>query len=793
MRIIRNIALTELQTLFFSPVAWFILIIFTFQSGMYYTSSLFEGWVRAQDMNYSMNNLTLQMFGGNNGLFTTVQGYLYLYIPLLTMGLMSRELGSGSIKLLYSSPVKNSQIILGKFLSMCIYGLILIAILFLFVIWGQCTIINFDLPIALSGLLGLYLLILAYAAIGLFMSSLTSYQVVAAVGTLAVLAALNFVSRIGQGVEFIRELTWWLSISGRANESVNGLICSEDVIYFLVIIGMFLALSILRLKAIRQKAGWKVSFGKYALVVVIAFAVGYLSSRPSLMTFYDATRTQQRTLTENSQNIVKEVKGGLTITTYVNLLDANFSSGLPRYQKWDVRPFEQYIRFKPEIKLKYVYYYARPAGDAIEKRYPGLSDKEVVAKIASAYSVDSNLFKPLNELKNVPDLQSEGYRYVRLVERENGNKTFLRMFDDMQRSPSEQEISAALKRLAMDLPVIGFLNGQGERAIDMEGDRGYFRFSKERPFRYSLINQGFDLREVALNQFIPDDITILVIADMRRTFTEEEQSRLDAYIARGGNLLIAGEPNRQEIMNPFLERLGVQLLPGQLVKRMGANKENERSSARREPGAITFQENENAQNDHFQADFIIATPSPESRTLSYRFDRMAAINLGVTMPGCVGISYVEDKGFKVIPLFQSDTLDSWNELQTTNFIDDTVRIDSHLGEVMQSHPTAVALSRDINGREQKIVILGDADCISNGEISIQRSKVRAANYEMIMGTFFWLSDNEVPIDIRRETPPDTGFNCTKQSVKASKWLMMGILPFLLLLSCILILIRRKGQ
>ena len=70
-------------------------------------------------------DLTLGIFGGQRGLFVAVQSYLYLYIPLLTMGLMSRELGSGSIKLLYSSPVTNVQIILGKYCSMLAYGLVL--------------------------------------------------------------------------------------------------------------------------------------------------------------------------------------------------------------------------------------------------------------------------------------------------------------------------------------------------------------------------------------------------------------------------------------------------------------------------------------------------------------------------------------------------------------------------------------------------------------------------------------------------------------------------------------------
>jgi ABC-2 type transport system permease protein len=135
MKIIRKIALTELQALFCSPVAWLILIVFTFQAAMAFTS-IFEMFVRNIELKYNVDNVTFRMFGGQRGLFTTVQGYLYLYIPLLTMSLMSRELGSGSINLLYSSPVRNSQIILGKYLSMLVYGLVMVVILLVFVLWG---------------------------------------------------------------------------------------------------------------------------------------------------------------------------------------------------------------------------------------------------------------------------------------------------------------------------------------------------------------------------------------------------------------------------------------------------------------------------------------------------------------------------------------------------------------------------------------------------------------------------------------------------------------------------------
>lgn len=772
MKIIRKIALTELQTLFYSPVAWFILIVFAFQCAMAYTGIL-TGNARAMEMNWGLQNVTLNMFGGMRGLFTQVQNYLYLYIPLLTMGLMSREFSSGSIKLLYSSPVKNSQIILGKFLSMVVYGFALMLILLIFALIGISTVKEVDVPVIFSGMLGLYLLTLAYASIGIFMSSLTSYQVVAAIGTLAILAVLNFIGGIGQSIDFVREITFWLSIGGRASESINGLICSEDVIYFLVVIALFLSLSALRLKSVRQKEHWSTSIGKYIGVFVVALMVGYFSARPKLMFFYDATRTKQRTLTENSQEIIKQAKGGLTISTFVNVLEDNMSNGLPSSRMWDLKRFEQYTRFKPEIKIKYYYYYQIPAESNLDRRYPGLTDLEMVGKIAKAYDIDSAMFKPLNEqVAKIVDLEPEGYRFVRQMEREGGEKTFLRIFDDMMRHPSEREISASLKRMVMDLPVVGFVAGHGDRGITREGDRGYSRFSQDRPFRYSLINQGFNVEEIRLEADIPAHIDILVVSDFRHALSSEEQSRLERYIARGGNLLIAADRRRQDAMNPILAQLGIRVLPGQLVKRIGAGKESK---------------------EDIQADLILARPTPEATRMSYWFETMHRRRQVVTMPGCLAMEYTTDKGYQVTPLFTSDSTDSWNELETTNFVDDTVRINPAIGEVERSYATILGLTRQVNGNEQRIIVMSDADCISNAEISMNRARISAANFDMLMGSFFWLSNDEVPIDVRRTPPPDNAISMSGSEVKVWKWILMGLLPLMLLASCLIIWLRRRGR
>ena len=763
MKIIRRIAFAELQTLFYSPVAWIILIIFAYQAGRGFSNTLVES-VRSQELNYLLGDITYQMFSSIFGFFRRVQGMLYLYLPLLTMGLMSRELHSGSIKLLYSSPVTNGQIILGKFFSMLFLGMLMLGIVGIYVIWASFSIAHFDFPLVLTGMLGLFLIICAYAAIGLFMSSLTSYQVVAAIGTLAVLAVLNFIGRVGQSIDFFRELTYWLSIKGRADTFVSGLICSEDVLYFLVVMGLFLSLTIIRLKSIRQKSGWRTSIGKYTGVVVLALALGFVSSRPVMKFFHDSSRTKRNTITEASQEIVKRLDGGLTMTTYVNLFDPGNYSQLPSGRKYDIRKFEQFIRFKPEIKMKYVYYYGKAEEMGVKQYNPDLSEREIMKKMCLSYGLDTSKIKHYTEVEKGVDLASEGYHVVRLLERENGKKTFLRMFDDSESYPSEAEISAAMKRIGMDLPVVAFLQGHGERDFDRRGDRSYSRFAMHKRFRYALINQGFEFREVTLEQDIPVEVNILVIADMRSALSATEQGRLDRYVTRGGNLFILGEPRRQEVMNPLIAPFGARFLPGQLVQFSG---------------------------EDYLPDFIVSKATPEAAHFSYLLG--GGENLLITMPGTVGLSYERREGMITTPLLVTREASTWNELETTDFIDVVPTVNASLGEAIGSFPTLLALSRPVNGREQKILISGDADCIGNGEISYSRPNLPASNYNLVMGAFHWLSDNEAPVDIRRPEPPDTRLNLKMPGAKTSRLILKWIFPLLLLGGYLWLWIRRRGR
>ncbi|MBE9602433.1 Gldg family protein [Pedobacter sp. MC2016-24] len=765
MKTIFKIAKTELQVLFYSPVAWLILIIFSFQLGAIFTGG-FDFLVKINiTMKQPLSNVTFNSFGSAfNGLFVKMQGYLYLYIPLLTMSIMSRELGSGSIKLLYSSPISNRQIILGKYVALMAFGLVMIGIVSIFCLFTIITVDHPDIPYLLTGLVGLYLLICAYAAIGLFMSSLTTYNVVAALGTLCIFGLLAYVKGVGQDMELVRDVTYWLAITGRSDTFIAGMITSEDVLYFLIVIALFLAFTIIKLHSGRQKNKWITVLGRYLTVFLVAIVLGYFSAQPSFKAYYDATRAKVNTLTKSSQEVMSKLDGGFTITTYSNMLDPTGYTALPIGYKNDVSSFNQYIRFKPEIKLNYKYYYEPTENPMLDRMYPKLDAKQRLDTLIKLNNWNFDIV-PYGDLKNEVSLKEENFRFVRVLERENGQKTFLRIFDDMRRLPSEAEITAAIKRLVMKLPVVGFVHGHGERDSNGETDRGYKTIARLKTFRYSLINQGFDFKDLTLDQPIPQDIKIIVIAEPKNGYRAEEQANLDQYIARGGNLIIAGEPGREQQMNAITANLGVKFLPGRLVK-----------------PAVKF-----------QSDLMLMRPTQAAIDFSPHFKLMNKMEEVLSMPSANALEYQEDKGFKVTPLFRTDSVGSWNEIETTNFVDDSVKLNPAAAEVEKSYPTVLALSRKIRDKEQKIIITGDADWMSNGELGMQRNDVRASNYSLIVASFFWLSNGEVPIDMRRDDPIDNALHLT-----VGAWAFFGLflkwgIPLGMLAASLIIWIRRRGR
>ena len=767
MRMIFKIAKTELQSLFYSPMAWLTLVVFTAMIGLV-LAPMFENIVINQAMGYGARHVSSVY----SQAYASILGYLYLFIPLLTMNVMSRDLSGGTIKLLQSSPLYPSQIILGKYLALMVFGLALMGIFVVYVIFGVFTIQNIDLPYILTGLLGLYLLYCAYVAIGLFVSSLTSYQVVAALGTLAILSVLNYVDMVWQGVDFIRDLTYWLSMKGRVNEFIAGLICSEDVLYFLFVPAMFLMWAILRLRNRIWRGSWSCRWGQYLGVLLTTLVLGYLSSRPVLMCYHDSTREKSQSLAVNTQKIVDLLDGGLTITTYTNVLEDDIFYTLPERINNDKQRFRNFVRFKPETKLEYKYFYADNGEDEMKQmknRYPNLNLEEIAKLVCEERGLNFKRVLSPEEMENEVNLREEGFRSVRLIERENGKCTFLRFFEMGRgmRWPdvNENTLAGAYRRLAIDPPVIGFLSGHGSRSIEKNGERDYTRFSTDKYTESSMLNQGFDVVEVTLDEDIFDNVDILVVSALRAPLSKKEMENLKKYLDRGGNFVVFGEPTSTKWMNSITELFGVHFLDGSIVQFVGG----------------------------FQPDFVQSLPSDEG---AHFWDALMMIRQYegcVAMPSCSGIAY-STTACSMVPLMISGAdVNGWNELGTMDFENDTLIYEPEKGEQKGIFITAMALYRTIGQKEQRIVVFGDSDWASNVEMMNGRQGIYSMNNSLIRGLFRWMSYDTLPVSINIPNPIDNHLSVGEKGMEIWSIVFMGLLPLSLVVGGVVIQVRRRSR
>lgn len=296
MRQTFEIAKREFRNLFYSPVGWLVLIIFAIQLGSLLTGSLSSRSVRVwSGLSEGMLSLTFNMlFSGGNSIIRGIVGNLYLYIPLLTMGLLSREFNEGTIKLLYSSPVSVMEVVLGKYVAVMGFALLMVGIVASFgVLLGLFIINNIDISLLLWALFLLYLLICTYAAIGLFISSLTNHQFVAAIGVIGVLFGLNYASTMTtEGMpEFIAVILVWLR-GVSFLYSFQGFIGTWDILYFILMITMFLSFTYIRLQSLRETKPWWTLTGKYIATALLVLTMGYLTSRPQFKYYKDVRRAE---------------------------------------------------------------------------------------------------------------------------------------------------------------------------------------------------------------------------------------------------------------------------------------------------------------------------------------------------------------------------------------------------------------------------------------------------------------------------------------------------------------------
>ena len=245
----------EMRLYFGSPVAY---VVFTF-------FLLISGWFFSQIFLYysdaSMRSFMQPQLGANlnitenvmRPLFTNMGVVLLFFMPMLTMRLFAEEKKSGTIELLLTYPVRDGEVLLGKFLAALALFLVLLALTLLYpglvasftrVEWG---------PI-LTGYLGLVLAGGSFLAVGVLISLLTENQIVAGFGTFGVLLGFWV---IGWGAEFaagnLRAVLQYLSVTEHMDGFSRGLIDTKDLVYYVTAMALSLFLTLRALDSKRWR------------------------------------------------------------------------------------------------------------------------------------------------------------------------------------------------------------------------------------------------------------------------------------------------------------------------------------------------------------------------------------------------------------------------------------------------------------------------------------------------------------------------------------------------------------
>jgi len=233
MRNVWAIARRELGTYFVSPIAYLVGAAFLVMMGFFfYTDVVFTVLSRSEPtMRYVF------------GVMTTI---LLFVAPVLTMRLLAEEQRLGTLELLLTAPVRDWEVVLGKYLAALIFylGLLMVTAAYpLLLFWMQG---NPDVGPILSGYLGMALFGAALLSIGLFSSSLSQNQVVAAVVGIGVVILLAVASLPADGITdpTLQQILNHLDLRNHLLNFRRGLIDTVDIVYYLSVTAVFLFLTV---------------------------------------------------------------------------------------------------------------------------------------------------------------------------------------------------------------------------------------------------------------------------------------------------------------------------------------------------------------------------------------------------------------------------------------------------------------------------------------------------------------------------------------------------------------------
>ncbi len=222
----KAIFLKEIKSYFYSPMAYILIGLFLLLTALFFIPYLMYG------------------YGNFNEALSTMGFILIVVVPMLTMRILAEDRKNGTEVLLITSPSSITSIVLGKFFAAYFVFLVMTVLTFVFPIVQLAFGAKFTAQLV-GGYIGFLLLGATYVAVGVFASSLTENQVVAAIISYATLLIMWLASNLSGVIGgTIGKVVGWISILSRYEDFNRGILGLSPVVYYLSFVAVFLFLTV---------------------------------------------------------------------------------------------------------------------------------------------------------------------------------------------------------------------------------------------------------------------------------------------------------------------------------------------------------------------------------------------------------------------------------------------------------------------------------------------------------------------------------------------------------------------
>lgn len=454
---------------------------------------------------------------------STILFLFLLSIPILSMRILADERKQKTDQLILTAPISVGKIVVGKYFAMAAVFLIPVSGICVFPLFLQ-TFGTVPLAESYAAILAFTLYGLTCMAVGIFVSSFTESQVIAAVLSFAIL----FLTYMMQGIEslisqsgnFVTKILSAFDFQTRFSNMVNGILDLTSIVYFVSVIVLLLFLTTQSIQKRRYSVSvHNVSMGAYSsITIVIGIAltvvVNLIAAKiPTKYTNIDITSNQLYTITDQTKEMLGTLEDDVTIYVISSEKDADTTL---------TQTLKCYEEESSHIKVEYI-------------------DPLVNPQFASSYTTSSIA---QNSLIVETQKRYKVISYSDIYETEIDYSTYSQ---NVTGYDGEGQLTSAISYCTNDdMPKVYMIAGHNEYSLD-------------NGFLTALEKENIEYETISLMEYdaVPEDAACLIIHAPEKDFSEDDANKVIDYLNKGGKALITAEyvdaqmPNFERILSEF--------------------------------------------------------------------------------------------------------------------------------------------------------------------------------------------------------------------------------------------------